>query len=121
MQNALFLSGMPVTPGNSRPSRNSSEAPPPVDTNETLSVTPAFLMAETESPPPMMLTAPLLAAMALAMANVPTALSATSKTPMGPFQRMVPAVATSLEKSFTVSGPMSTPSQPSGMPSPGGR
>src|SRR5471032_1212012 len=109
-----FLSGMLATPGNSRPSRNSSEAPPPVEMKETLSETPAFFTAETESPPPMILIAPLLAAMALAMAKVPTAHSATSKTPMGPFHRMVLAEATSPEKSFTVSGPMSTPSQPSG-------
>ena len=53
-------------------------------------------MAETESPPPMMEMADLLAATALAMALVPTANRGNSKTPAGPFQTMVLAVATTV-------------------------
>ena len=48
-------------PGNSIPSKNSNEAPPPVDICVILSATPDLLTAETLSPPPMMLTAPELA------------------------------------------------------------
>jgi len=34
------------------PSKNSKEAPPPVETQESLSATPNFLAALAESPPP---------------------------------------------------------------------
>jgi len=40
------------------PSRYSSEAPPPVETCDTLLATPTFFTAEAESPPPMMVVAP---------------------------------------------------------------
>ena len=40
------------TPGNVRPARNSSEAPPPVEMCVILPVTPAFATAAIESPPP---------------------------------------------------------------------
>src|SRR2546421_4822540 len=46
-----------ATPGNSFPSRNSSEAPPPVETWVNLCSSPAT--AATESPPPTTVTAPL--------------------------------------------------------------
>ena len=46
-----------ANPGSSLPSSNPRLAPPPVERKEILSVTPAFLTALTEPPPPMMLTA----------------------------------------------------------------
>src|SRR6266702_2882674 len=42
------------TPGSFLPSRNSRLAPPPVEMWVIWSATPAWLMADTESPPPMM-------------------------------------------------------------------
>src|SRR5258708_40012147 len=48
----LFLSVRASTPGNFFPSRNSREAPPPVEMCEILSATPAARTAATESPPP---------------------------------------------------------------------
>src|SRR5205823_3535439 len=47
-----------ATPGNSLPSSNSSEAPPPVEMNVILSASPACLTAVTESPPPMIVVPP---------------------------------------------------------------
>ena len=79
-----------------------------------LSARPAFCTAETLSPPPMTVM-PLQAAMASATAMVPPANLGSSKTPMGPFQMTVPAFSISAANSFRVSGPMSTPSQPSGI------
>ena len=52
---------------------------------------------------------------ASATASVPLAKAGNSNTPMGPFQMTVPASATASQYSFTVSGPMSKPSQPSGI------
>ena len=43
---------MATTPGSSLPSRNSSEAPPPVDTQSIRSASPSSCTARTESPPP---------------------------------------------------------------------
>ncbi len=57
-----------------------------------LSLTPAFLTAAMESPPPTMETAPE-AATASAIRIVPLANSSISKTPSGPFQTMVLAPA----------------------------
>src|SRR5438045_6116868 len=54
-----FLSVNAATPGNSLPSSNSSEAPPPVEMNVILSASPACFTAVTESPPPMMVVAPI--------------------------------------------------------------
>ena len=44
--------GIAATPGSSLPSSSSSDAPPPVDTHETLSASPSSWTARTESPPP---------------------------------------------------------------------
>ena len=52
---------------------------------------------------------------ASATASVPLAKAGNSKTPMGPFQMTVPASATAPQYSFTVSGPISRPCQPSGI------
>ncbi len=78
------------------------------------SATPALLMAETESPPPMMEVAVRLAATALAMALVPTAKRGNSKTPAGPFQTMVRAVETTSSMAAMDLGPMSRPCQSAG-------
>ena len=61
-----------ATPGSSLPSRNSSEAPPPVEMWVILSAKPNFSTAAALSPPPTIVTAPL-SAMARAMARVPEA------------------------------------------------
>ena len=61
-----YLSASAAMPGISLPSRNSSVAPPPVETCEILSVRPVFLRAATESPPPTMETAPFSVALATA-------------------------------------------------------
>src|ERR1700722_12367035 len=101
------------TPGSSTPPRNSNDAPPPVETWEILSATPADLMAFSESPPPTTLTAPDPAT-AFAIATVPVSKGGISKTPMGPFQMMVFAPAITFENASTVRGPMSRPIFPSG-------
>ena len=59
-------------PGSSSPSRNSREAPPPVEMWVILSAKPSCSTAAAESPPPMMEMASL-SAMALATAMVPPA------------------------------------------------
>ena len=64
------LSKRHATPGNSLPSRNSSDAPPPVEMCVILSAKPSCSAAAALSPPPMIVTAPLSAS-ALAMAFVP--------------------------------------------------
>src|SRR5690606_19300852 len=98
------------TPGSTLPSRYSSEAPPPVETWETLLDTPAFFTADAESPPPMMVVAPCSVARARisAMEIVPLAVASISNTPTGPFQRIVFAPSSTCSNAFTDSGPMST-------------
>jgi hypothetical protein len=59
-----FLSVSASTPGSFLPSRNSSEAPPPVEMCVILSATPEAFTAATESPPPTIDTAPGLSATA---------------------------------------------------------
>src|SRR3974390_2589917 len=83
-----YLSVSAATPGNSIPDRNSSEAPPPVETWLILLVTPALLIAFSESPPPTTETAPEFAT-AFARATVPVSKGGISNTPIGPFQMMV--------------------------------
>src|SRR4029079_10945426 len=80
-----------ATPGSTLPSRYSSDAPPPVDTCDTLLATPAFFTADDESPPPMMVVAPAAVALASASATaiVPLAVASISNTPTGPFQTIV--------------------------------
>lgn len=65
-----YLSVNAATPGRVLPSINSSEAPPPVETWDTLSATPALATADAESPPPITVTAPraVTSANSLAMA-----------------------------------------------------
>src|SRR6266705_150991 len=87
-----FLSVNAATPGSSLPSSNSSDAPPPVEMNVILPASPACFTAVTESPPPMIVVAPDWAS-ASATAIVPSPNSGISKTPSGPFHRIVSALA----------------------------
>src|SRR5262249_31771967 len=65
---ASHLSVSAVTPGSSRPPRNSREAPPPVEMCEILSANPAWCTAATESPPPTIDVAPAIVWAATALA-----------------------------------------------------
>src|SRR3954470_15170950 len=81
-------------PGSSLPSKSSSDAPPPVEINVILSPSPACFPAVTESPPPIMVV-PFERAKASATATVPEANAGISKTPTGPFHKIVFAFAIS--------------------------
>mmetsp|Transcript_63882 Transcript_63882/g.96359 ORF Transcript_63882/g.96359 Transcript_63882/m.96359 type:complete len:221 (-) Transcript_63882:275-937(-) len=79
-------------------------------------------VAATESPPPMMVMAPLSLVRSAKMSmipKVPLAKASISKTPMGPFMMMVLQSARAAACSLVVSGPLSSPIQPSGMESAG--
>src|SRR5204863_7379221 len=102
-----YLSVSASTPGNFLPSKNSSEAPPPVEIRVILSATPALCTAATESLPPTIEVAALFPATTSAILNVPLADAANSNTPIGPFQTMVRAVVISAEKDSTLFGPIS--------------
>src|SRR5664280_868208 len=95
-----------ATPGRVSPARNSSAAPPPVETWESLAASPACCTAATLSPPPTTVNA-ALAASAVAMASVPAANAGFSNTPAGPFQNTVRAVAMTFAMRSRVAGPMS--------------
>src|SRR5436190_8570855 len=105
--------GIALIPGRSLPSRSSSAAPPPVDAHETRSVRPSSFNARIESAPPTTENASAPAT-ASATAFVPAANRGHSKTPIGPFQKIVLDSESSLPKRSRVSGPMSSPSQPPG-------
>src|ERR1700689_1530456 len=109
-----YLSVSASTPGSFLPSRNSRLAPPPVEICVIWSATPAWLIAETESPPPMIDVAVRFAATALAIALVPTANRGNSNTPAGPFHTIVFAVKITCSMAGTDCGPMSRPCQFSG-------
>src|SRR5204862_7931388 len=108
-----YSGGIAATPGSSFPSSSSSEAPPPVETQETRSSRPSSVSARTESAPPTTEYAPA-AATACATAFVPSAKRGHSKTPICPFQKIVLAPPIRSAKARRVCGPMSSPSQPSG-------
>src|SRR3712207_5966322 len=99
------------TPGSSLPSTSSSDAPPPVDTWLTRSVSPNCASAATESPPPTTVV-PSQSATARATASVPAAKGGSSKAPIGPFQNTVPAPRTTSAYASAVRGPTSRPIQP---------
>ena len=82
------LRQIPRRPAATRPPRNSSEAPPPVEMWLMRSATPAFVTAAIESPPPMIVV-PVTPATASATALVPFANASISNTPIGPFQTTV--------------------------------
>src|SRR6266566_5772086 len=96
-----------ATPGSSFPSRNSSDAPPPVETWVSWSSMPAT--AATESPPPTTVTAPFFPAStsAFAIARVPASNGGVSNTPIGPFQKIVLARNRRARKSCCVDSSMS--------------
>src|SRR6266566_1555017 len=106
-----------ATPGNSFPSRNSSDAPPPVETCVSLSSIPATAAAE--SPPPITVTAPFFPAStsAVAIARVPASNGGVSNTPIGPFQKIVFARSRRARKSCCVASSMSKTAQPLGIAS----
>src|SRR4029453_11618925 len=110
---SIYASGITATPGNSLPSRNSSAAPPPVETQEMRPASPTSWSARTESAPPTTVN-PSTSATASATAFVPSANRRPPNTPMGPFQKTVFARRIRAPKSARVFGPMSSPSQPSG-------
>jgi len=62
----------------------------------------------------MIVTAPESAS-AWASAFVPPAKGSISNTPIGPFQKAVPAAAAAAQKAFVDSGPMSRPIQSAGI------
>src|SRR6202050_3384976 len=97
-----FLSVRASTPGSFLPSKNSRDAPPPVEMWVILSATPAAWTAATESPPPTMEMAPTLSATACAILNVPRANPGTSQPPMGPFHTIVRAVKISSDNNSIV-------------------
>src|SRR5216684_7463121 len=84
-QQPPHASSSAATPGSGLPSRNSSDAPPPVETWESLDVRPATAAAE--SPPPTTVVAPrrVASTMASATARVPASNGGCSNTPIGPF------------------------------------
>src|SRR5438128_1137612 len=90
-EGAAHASSGAATPGSGLPSRNSSDAPPPVETWVNASSRPATAAAE--SPPPTTVTAPRFPAstMASATLRVPASNGGVSNTPMGPFQKIVRA------------------------------
>ena len=96
------------------PSKNSKEAPPPVEICVILSSNPAFFTAAAESPPPIIVFASIVANN-LAIAFVPTENCGNSNSPSGPFQITVFAFLISSVKIFIVSSPISNPSQSAGI------
>src|SRR5439155_4880636 len=111
-------SGSASTPGSFLPSTNSSDAPPPVETWLIWSVSPSLSTAETESPPPTTVITPsaVREATYCAIALVPSANGAISKMPIGPFQKIVRALARCVVYASTVWGPISTTIQSFGTP-----
>src|SRR5690606_493026 len=85
----LALSAEPA--GSSLPSRPSTHAPPPVETEEPPPAPPDWSTAARPSPPPATESASD-AAMARASTSVPFANASNSNTPTGPFQTTVPAL-----------------------------
>src|SRR5262245_3193152 len=110
----LFPSRSARSPGRSRCSMNSRDAPPPVLTWSMRSASPKRRTAAALSPPPTTVN-PRHAATAFATARVPAANGATSNTPMGPFHSSIAAPPMSSAKAPAVSGPMSRPLRPAGI------
>src|SRR5688572_11704598 len=109
-----YLSNNAATPGNSLPSKNSSDAPPPVETCVICLARPAFLTALAESPPPMTVVA-LDSANIFANAKVPSANFGISNTPTGPFQTINLAPLNAVLYNSKVFGPTSNMRQPAGI------
>mmetsp|Transcript_33380 Transcript_33380/g.68148 ORF Transcript_33380/g.68148 Transcript_33380/m.68148 type:complete len:265 (+) Transcript_33380:154-948(+) len=99
---------------------SSREAPPPVEMWDMSPARPDCSQAATESPPPMMVMAPLSlerSARMSTMPKVPLLKASNSNTPMGPFMMMVLQSERNSFCSSVVLGPLSSPIQPSGMAS----
>ena len=91
-------------PGSSLPSRNSSDAPPPVEMwPKASSAKPSWRTAAAESPPPTT-DSPSTSVSAWATARVPSAKASNSKTPIGPFQNTVFAAVIALANAAPESG-----------------
>src|SRR4051794_19121411 len=104
-----------VRPGSCRPSRYSSDAPPPVLMCWNAdSSSPSWRTAAAESPPPTT-ESPSTCDTASATPRVPAANGASSNTPIGPFQNTVSEPASSRANSSTVRGPTSRPSWSAGI------
>src|SRR2546422_247719 len=103
-----------ATPGSGLPSRNSSDAPPPVETWVSLDARPATAAAE--SPPPTTVVVPrrVASTIASATARVPASNGGCSKTPIGPFHTTVFAWSRRARKSKRVVSSMSNTAQSSG-------
>ena len=95
-----------VTPGNSLPSKNSKDAPPPVDTCVILSSKPILDTASTVDPPPIIVIACVFTIL-VAIAFVPEEKLLISNTPIGPFHKIKELFEIIEEKSETVEGPIS--------------
>ena len=86
----IYFVSRTAIPGRVFPSRNSREAPPPVETWLIFDARLNLLTAATESPPPTTETAPFEVASATRWATspVPFEKASNSNTPTGPFQTM---------------------------------
>ena len=80
------------TPGKTLPSKNSKDAPPPVEICVNLSAYPKLIAAAAEAPPPIIVTASARFAIYSHTPIVPLAKLDISKTPIGPFHTTVLAV-----------------------------
>src|SRR5699024_1921760 len=107
-------------PGRVLPSRNSREAPPPVEMwLKPSSSKSRVRTAAAESPPPTMVTAPpeVASTYAWATALSPPANASSSNTPIGPFQTTVLAPVIAVRNCSPDFGPMSRPIWSPGMSS----
>src|ERR1700733_13618647 len=111
-----FLSVSASIPGSFPCSINSRAAPPPVERWVKDWARWSWLIAETESPPPT-IRGDESFDREFGIDGGPLAKEGISNTPTGPFQKKVFAFANSVVQAFTVSGPISTPCQPGGIPS----
>lgn len=100
------------------PSRSSRLAPPPVETWLNSSSLPALATRVAVSPPPTMTVEPFLTDLihASSKALEPFANAGNSKTPAGPFHRIVLDSATVSANSSADLGPQSRPIQSAGIP-----
>jgi len=100
------------------PSSSSRLAPPPVLTWLNSSSFPALATNVAVSPPPTMTVDPFLTALMQASSSEsdPLAKAGNSKTPAGPFQRIVLASATVFANISFDLGPQSRPCQSGGIP-----
>ena len=110
----VYLSIKHSIPGNFFPSKNSKDAPPPVDICVILSSKPAFFTAAAESPPPIIVVASI-SANTFAISLVPIANWSNSNNPKGPFHTTVLAFFNSSLNILIVSCPISKPSQSAGI------